>query len=188
MISLIIFVMISFILAVTTYLGFQQRGKERQTADSARSDMEKANRERDAAVEAVTRIRAVLGTDKDTPDAVEAERNDLFDNKFTGFDKDPKSFLKLVEWLDEAIRKKDEQLAKLTEESAAKIKEQTDKAAQAEAAQADAQKARDTAVAQQAEQQADFQKRWEQHEQALADLKAKQEEALAQAEQLRAVT
>lgn len=188
MISLIIFVMISFILAVTTYLGFQQRGKERQTADSARSDMEKANRDRETALDAVKRIREVLGSDKDSADAVEAERNEIFDNKFAGFDKEPKSFLRLVEWLDEALRKKDEQLAKLTEESAAKIKEQTDKAARAEAAQADAQKARDTAVAEQAEQQADFQKRWEQHEQALADMKAKQEEALAQAEQLRAVT
>jgi len=188
MISLIIFVMISFILAVTTYLGFQQRGKERQSAETARSDMEKANRDRDAKVDEVRRLLEVLGTEGDSADKVEAERNELFDNKYAGFDKDPKSFRRLVEWLDEAVRKKDEQIAKLTEESAAKIKEHADRAAQAEAARDDAQKARDTAVQQQADQQADFQKRWEQHEKSQAEMKAKQDEALAQADLLKAVT
>ncbi len=188
MIALIIFVMIAFILAVTTYLGFQQKGKEQQTAQEATGQMQKANAERDAAVDEARRVRAVLGTDKDTADAVEAERNELFDRSFASFDKGDKSLLRLVEWLDEGIKAKEADIKRLEGEKAQLRKEQADAVAKAESLQKAAEKARDDAQADLKKVSDDFQARWGQHEQAQRDMKAKQDEALAQAERLRAIT
>lgn len=188
MIALIIFVMIAFILAVTTYLGFQQKAQELQTAQTARGEMEKANRERDAALEEARRVREVLGTDKDTADAVEAERNELFDRRFAGFDKDPKSLLRLVEWLGDAIRAKDDDIKRLESEKAQIRKEQETAVAQAQSLQKAAEKARDDAIAEQAKQKADFDARLAQHQQAQGEMKAKQDQALGESERMRAIT
>ena len=187
-ISLIIFVMIAFILSVTTYLGFQQRVKESQAAKAANGEMEKAIRERDAALAEAQRIRAVLGTDKDTADAVEAERNELFDRKFSGFDKDPKSLIRLVEWLEEAVKKKDELIKGLDVEKAQIRQERDTAVAQAQSLQKAAEQARDDAVKKQAEEKADFDKRWGDHQKAQSDMRTKQDEALGESERMRAIT
>ncbi len=188
MIALIIAVMIAFILSVTTYLGFQQKGKEEQSAQAARSEMEKANRERAAAVDEAQRVREVLGTDKDTADAVEAERNELFDRKFAAFDKEPKSLLRLVEWLADAIKAKDDQLAAKNTE----VKQANDRAAAAESEKdriaTEAKAAREAADENVRKVTEDFKTRWAEHEQAQQGMKAKQDEALGQAERMRAIT
>ena len=188
MIALIIFVMMAFILAVTTYLGFQQKTKEQQAAQEASGQMRKANAERDAAVEEVRRVRAVIGTDKDTADAVEAERTELFDRSFANFDKGEKQFLRLVEWLDESIKAKDKDIARLEAEKVQIREEQQAAVAKAEGLQKAAEQARDAAVAEQAKQKADFDARWAQHEQAQREMKAKQDAALGEAERLRSIT
>jgi hypothetical protein len=188
MIALIIFVMIAFILAVTTYLGFQQKTKEQQSAEEAAGQMRKANTERDAALEEARRVRAVIGTDKDTADAVEAERTELFDRSFANFDKGEKQFLRLVEWLDESIKAKEKDVARLEAEKVQIRQEQQEAVAKAEGLQKAAEKARDDAVAEQAKQKADFDARWVQHEQAQREMKAKQDAALGEAERLRSIT
>ena len=187
MIALIIFVMIAFILSVTTYLGFQQKAKEEQSAQAFRADLEKANRERDQVVEEARRVRAVIGTDKDTADAVEAERTELFDRKFAGFDKDPKSLLRLVEWLSDAIRAKDDDIQRLETEKV-QIRQDADvKVAKAVGEKEAAEKARAEAVKQQADQKADFDRRWAEHKQAQDKMQAQQKEALDKSEDMNSI-
>ncbi|MFM9059252.1 MAG: hypothetical protein ACKOSQ_09030 [Planctomycetaceae bacterium] len=188
MIALIIFVMIAFILSVTTYLGFQQKEKESLAAKSFQADMQKANQDRDQAQDEARRFREVLGTDKDTADAVEAERNELFDRKFSAFDKDPKSLLRLVEWLADAIETKNADIKTLEAEKVQIRKEADDKVAQAQGLQKAAEKARDDAVAERDRLKGDFDSRWKEHEQAQRDMKAKQDVALGESERMKSIT
>lgn len=188
LIALIIFVMISFILSVTTYLGFQQKAEEQQKAETARADMEKANRERDQAVEEAKRVRAVIGTDKDTADTVEGELTELFDRRFSGFDKDPKSLLRLVEWLAEAIKGKEDDIGRLQAEKEQIRQDAKAKVDKADALRQEAEKARDDALAEQARQKADFDQRVAQHQQALGKMKAEQDRSLAESERMRSIT
>lgn len=187
MIALIIFVMMAFILSVTTYLGFQQKAKEMESAQASRAELEKANRERTQAQDDAARIRAVIGTDKDTADAVEAERTELFDRKFAGFDKDPKSFLRLVEWLADAIKNKDEDIRRLEAEKA-QIRQDADaKVAQAQGQQQAAEEARDAAKAEQAREKERFDGDRKRHQADLEKLQAEQKRAFEKSDQMEAI-
>jgi len=188
MIALIIFVMIAFVLAVTTYLGFQQKGVEQLASGKAAADLAAARDELATTQRGFEAVREVLGTDKDTADDIVAERNELFDAKFAAFDKEPKSLLRLVEWLADSVRTKEDDIKRLEAEKAQIRAEQEAAVAQALSQQQAAEKARDEALKQQADQKADFDQRWQQHVQAQGDLKTKQEAALAEAERLRSIT
>ncbi|MFM7108682.1 MAG: hypothetical protein ACKOZU_08815 [Planctomycetaceae bacterium] len=187
-IALIIFVMISFILSVTTYLGFQQKTEEQKKAEAARSEMEKANRDRDLAVEEARRVRTVIGTDKDTADAVEAERTELFDRKYSGFDKDPKSFLRLVEWLADAIRAKDDDIKRLEAEKVQIRKDADAKVKQAEDLKLFADENLEKTKKELDMAQKDFKDRVDEHQQALGKMKDEQARSLAESERMRSIT
>jgi len=188
MIALIMFVMIAFILSVTTYLGFQQKAAEQLAAEKSAAELATVRDEFANAQRAFEAVREVLGTDKDTADAIQAERTELFDRRFSAFNEDPKSFIRLVEWLNAAIKTKDEDIKRLDAEKAQIRKEQEAAVAQAQAQQKAAEQARDAAVAEQQKQKADFDQRWAQHQKAQGDMKSKQDSALAESERMRAIT
>lgn len=188
MIALIIFVMIAFVLAVTTYLGFQQKGVEQLASDKAARDLAAAQGELATTQRGFEAVREVLGTDKDTADDIVAERNELFDTKFAAFDKEPKSLLRLVEWLADSIRTKEDDIQRLEAEKAEIRKEQETAVAQAQSLQKAAEDALAKAQGDLEAAQKDFKDRLGQHQTAQDKLKAEQERALAEATALRAIT
>lgn len=188
MIALIIFVMIAFTLAVTTYLGFQQKGVAQQAADRAAADLAAARRDLADSQNDFKDVREVLGFDKDTADAIQAERNDLFDREFHNFDKEPKSLLRLVEWLADSVRAKEDDIKRLEGEKAQVRQEKEAAVAQAQSQQKAAEQARDAALKQQADQKADFDQRLAEHQKSQSDMKAKQDAALGEAQRMLAIT
>jgi hypothetical protein len=106
-IALIVFVMLTFVLAITTYLFFKQRLDEQQKAEAAAAETSKARTERDEK----RKLQEMLGAPEDKSiDQIEAETNARFAGEFAAFDAEPKTYLRLVEWLGAALRKKDTQM------------------------------------------------------------------------------
>jgi uncharacterized iron-regulated membrane protein len=113
-IALIVFVMLTFVLAVTTYLFFKQRLDEQAKAEAATAETNKARTELNTAVDEKRKLQELLGVaEEKTVAQIEAETNERFTGEFVGFDAEPKTYLKLVDWLAEAIRKKDGQMDSL---------------------------------------------------------------------------
>ena len=113
-IALIVFVMLTFVLAVTTYLFFKQRLDEQARAETSAAETNKARTELNTAVDEKRKLQEILGVaEEKTIAQIEAETNERFTTEFTGFDAEPKTYLTLVDWLAEAIRKKDGQMEAL---------------------------------------------------------------------------
>ena len=164
-IALIVFVLLTFILTVTTYVFFKQRMDEQTKARTA----EKATAERQtallAAQQEAQKLREIIGAaEKAKPETIEADLNNLFDKVFTGFPENTKNYAKLVAWLRDEFRRRD-----------AEVKAAAEKAKAAEAASAASQKdavakvdeekkAAKDADDKQKEAEADFNKRWADHE------------------------
>ena len=111
-IALIVFVMLTFVLAITTYLFFKQRIDEEVKTVAAVAETNKARTELAAAIEEKRKIQEILGIpDEKTVAQIEAETNARFTGEFVGFDTEPKTYLTLIEWLVKSIREKDEQMA-----------------------------------------------------------------------------
>lgn len=197
MIGLIIFVITTFTLAVTTYIGFQQRHEELQKATAFQQEAQKAKDQQKLTLDTLRLIRELIGADprKETADSIEAERNELFDKidkryQFTEFAQGgaKKTFLELIDWLDDALDKKDKQLQTATdetkrlEEQVAAAEKERDRALEEvkqvkAATQVEIQKANDA-----------FAARWAGHDQAQKEMTVKLEAALAAVEQMRAMT
>jgi hypothetical protein len=110
-IALIVFVMLTFVLAITTYLFFKQRLDEQQKAEAAAAETSKARTELNAARDEKRKLQEMLGAPEDKSiDQIEAETNARFAGEFAAFDAEPKTYLRLVEWLGAALRKKDTQM------------------------------------------------------------------------------
>ena len=186
-IGLIVFVILSFVLAVTTYLYFQQRTAQHERAEAAEKERNQLKGELAALTETKRRLSEVIGTDKDSADSIEAERNDLFQTKFTAFQEDQKSFVKLVEWLTKAIEAKDGQIQALEGEKSELQKQTAKEVEQANAAKDAAEKALATAEQQKRAEADDFKKRWSDHESNLGSVSAEHKKALAETERLQAI-
>lgn len=108
-IALIVFVTLTFILAVTTYL-FYKKASDAETASAqaaadsqkARSDMQKASDDR-------AKLLAILGFPDATPVAdIETATNEAFEKKYGDYRDDQKAYTKLSDWLLGAVKSKDE--------------------------------------------------------------------------------
>jgi len=158
-IALSLFVMLTFALAVTTYLFFSKR----QEADTAQQAAAAGAAEAQAAMQAtkdeMAKLRGIIGVAEDMPIAdVETGLGKLFEGDFQGFVGDAKSYLKLIEWLRAEFRTKAEAVKKAeADKAAAETKATADvKAAQdalevAKAAEAKAKADLDAATKQFAE-------------------------------------
>lgn len=114
-IALIIFVMLTFILAVTTYFGFkgkldaeaQQKAAEEQ-ATKAQADLATQRTNNDLLINSI----GIAMTDPADPSQINPEKaiDNWFSQRFGDFQEDPRSYEKLALWLQSSIREKDGQL------------------------------------------------------------------------------
>jgi hypothetical protein len=117
-IALIVFVMLTFVLAITTYVFFKQRLDEQARADDAVTETAKARTELQAAVDEKQKIQEdIIGVAREKTFAeIELEKTERIAKDFAGFNDDPKTLLKLVTWLADALAAKDGQMDKLRQE------------------------------------------------------------------------
>ena len=119
-IALIVFVMLTFILAVTTYLFFKKSSDAdlatvaaTAEASKARSDMQKSQDDR-------SKLLNILGFPEDKAVAdIETETADAFQKKYGDYRDDAKVYTKLSDWLLGAVHSKDEALKTLQAEKLA---------------------------------------------------------------------
>jgi len=180
-IALIVFVMLTFVLTITTYLFFKQRLDEQARAEVAEQATAKALGELNAAVDEKRKLQEILGAGEEkTVAQIEAETNQRFTADFVGFDAEPKTYLKLVDWLAEALRKKDGQMdaQRLDHEKVVADKEQAIAAEKSAAARAAAD--REKIAADAAAEKKKFDESRGQHEIQQQQLSGKRDEALNQ--------
>jgi hypothetical protein len=134
-IALIVFVMLTFVLAITTYLFFKQQVDEQAKADAAVAEATKSKGELNTALEEKKKLQEIIGLAEDKTAAdVEADTTETFSSKFSDFQEDPKNYKNLSEWLKKAIEAKDKTLqekdAEIAKEKAAAVAaaEEADKA------------------------------------------------------------
>jgi len=108
-IALITFVMLTFMLAVTTYLFYKKGADEYANAQAAAADASKSKTELQKTQDDRAKLLQILGfsADKSVTD-IETETNETFQKKFGDFNADPKAYVKLSEWLLEATKAKDQ--------------------------------------------------------------------------------
>ena len=119
-IALIVFVMLTFILAVTTYLFFKKASDADTAMTAANADSSKAKQEMQKVAEDRAKLLGILGFPEGTAVAdVETETNEAFEKKYGDFRDDQKAYLKLSDWLLGAVKSKDEALKTLQAEKLA---------------------------------------------------------------------
>lgn len=165
-IALIVFVMLTFVLAVTTYLFFQRWIEEYETGVALKAADVAKNEQVGTAQQDSARLREVIGaSEEELLDAIETARNELFTQEFAGFTGDVKTYRTLVAWLGDEMRKKDARV-KDVEEQLQQEKTRAEKEIDAEKARAAAaETAAKSAQEKLAAEQADFQRQRESHEQ-----------------------
>lgn len=186
-IALIVFAMLSFVLAVTTYLFFQQRTDALKQRDAATTELAAAQREQRTATSENERLRAVIGMTKDTADTIEAERNQLFERQFAAYTDGEKSFVKLVQWLNDAVVELNKEKLDLQQQKES-LEDEMKKAVE-QAAQ-DRQRAEQQATSARADQQKqsdDFSSQRADTVRQMEEIRVRQQEADARAEQLQAL-
>jgi hypothetical protein len=164
-IALIVFVLFTFVLAVTTYLFFKQRMDEQTKTEIA----EKATAERQEALLAAQqesqKLREIIGAAEGTPvETIETDLNSLFEKVFAGFREEPKNYTKLVAWLREEFRRRDAEVKAAAEKAAAAETASADAQKQAAAKVEAEQKAAEEARQQQVKVKQDFDQQWAAHE------------------------
>ncbi len=178
-IALIVFVMLTFVLAITTYLFFKQKidaeEKERDAvAKTAKAEVDRATAEAEKQT-----LQEILGAaDDKTVEQIEAEKNARFAGEFAAFDGDQKNYVRLVDWLAAALQTKDQQMdaQRLQHEQAVA---QKDKAIEAEKSAAERAVAEKETVEKDAKAEKDkFAQARQAHEQQQGRLTTEQKKAL----------
>ena len=115
-IALSLFVILTFALAVTTYLFFSKRQEADQAQQAAVAGAAEAQAAMQATKDEMATLRGIIGVGADVPIAdVETGLAKLFEGDFQGFAGDEKSYLKLIEWLRAEFRSKSEAVQKAEE-------------------------------------------------------------------------
>ena len=108
-IALIVFVMLTFILAVTTYLFFKKASDAETAMATANGEASKAKGEMQKVADDRAKLLGILGFPEDKAVAdVETETNEAFEKKYGDYRDDQKAYLKLSDWLLGAVKSKDE--------------------------------------------------------------------------------
>lgn len=186
-IALIVFVMLTFMLAVTTYLFFKQKFDAENAARDSGEKQLRAEDELREMTAAFDRLRDIIGTEKDTADTIEAEQNDWLTARFSGFQEENKSYRSLIEWLEKKRADANVETANLVarnEQLTADTERAVKQAADEKAA---AEQARDAAQEAQKKEADDFASRRGEHEKSMEGVVAEQKKALALSEQTQAI-
>ena len=173
-IALSLFVILTFALAVTTYLFFSKRQEADQAQQAATASAAEAQAAMQSTKDEMTKLRGIIGVADDTPiDDIETGLANLFEGDFQGFAGDEKSYLKLIEWLRAEFRARGEEVTKAEQEKNDKVTAEE----KAKTAALEAQKQAETvaADAKAALQKAteDFNTKWKGHEANQRDLEEK---------------
>ncbi|NCA12258.1 hypothetical protein EBR56_10740, partial [bacterium] len=184
-IALIVFVILTFVLVVMTYLFFRQKLDAEAAAGAAAAEMSKAKTDLQTADADKNKLKEILGfADDKTVADIETEVNELFEKNHEDFNKDSKSYRSFSEWLLESNDAKDKTINALTAKSAQFEKEKGD-------AQAAATRQRDELVAQAGAKEKEasdlkknFDSRWQEHESRSKSLTEDQRKALDRVERL----
>jgi len=123
-IALIVFVMLTFILAVMTYLFFKYKLEAETAAQAAEAKMAEANQAQQAAEQDKAKLKQLLGfADVEKVDEIETKVNEEFAKKFGDFKEDQKAYSGLSKWLLDSMKAKDETIQALNAEKAKLIEE-----------------------------------------------------------------
>ena len=185
-IALIVFVMLTFVLAVTTYLFLRQRFDADAAARAATAEMAQAKTALETAEGEKNKLKEILGfsADKTVAD-IETEVNELFEKNHEDFEADSKSYKSFSAWLLTSNEAKDKAINTLNADKVRLEKEKADAIAAA-AKQREALEAQARQKEQQAaELEKDFGARWEEHESRSKSLSAEQQKALEQTRRLK---
>lgn len=167
-IAIILFAVLTFVLAVTTYVYFKKWLDEQKRADDRTREMAAVTQQRDQAVDERMRLQAVIGgDDAKTVAEVEQDAGALFAERFPNYDADDK-LLTLIDKLAQTIEAKDKEMLAAEElrkkDVAAKegdVQKQQEAAKQALEAQQKAEEAAKAADAKFAEDRAAYEKKRE---------------------------
>ena len=140
-IALIVFVLLTFILTITTYLFFKQRTDEQAKAQAAKAEKETMGQTLATTKKDNDDLRGLIGASEKSFADIESEFKSLFESDFSGFTGE-QSYRSLVEWLRGEFKKKGE-LTKAAEDKSA---EADKKAEQAEASAKEAREKAETRV------------------------------------------
>jgi hypothetical protein len=188
MIALSIFVMLTLVLAVTTYIYVQQTVDLANTNTQLQRDLEAGNRALAAERAEKDRLRDIIGTTKETADTIEAEYNDLLQTRFAGFQTEPKSFRNLVDWLGQGLQDKEQRVVEFDAKSQADASKAERDTKEAMAAQEVAETAAKDAAANLQKAQESFEKTLAANVERMNEMLAAQKDANAKAERLEAIT
>lgn len=187
-IALIVFVLLTFILTITTYLFFSQYSKEQQTAKEAREGLAKAQGEAAQIGADNKRLRDVIGGNGDAKiEVIESDLATLYQSDFSGVAQEPRSYARLVAAIREEFRainaaRKDLEAAKETQKKTA-----DDDVAAATKARDDAQKAKSVVEGERDDDRRKWSDDWTKHEAELANQRKEKDDADARAKRLRAL-
>ncbi|MEI6636471.1 MAG: hypothetical protein WCO99_07890, partial [Planctomycetota bacterium] len=170
-IALIVFVLLTFILTITTYLFFKQRTDERaksQVAEKATADKQEALLASQAETQ---KLREFIGAaEGDSLDSIETNLNNLFDKDFAGFRGDTRSYGHLVAWLRNEFRRKDGEVKTSDDKSKQASKDADDARSQATAAKDETEKRVQQIRDEQEKSKQAFDDQWKNHEQKQTEL------------------
>lgn len=118
-IALITFVMLTFVLAITSYLLYRRGTDASTAAQTAQADAAKAQTEMRKAVDDRSKLLQILGYPDDKAVAdIETETTEAFEKRFGDYRDDAKAYTRLTDWLMTAVKSKDEALKNLNAEKA----------------------------------------------------------------------
>jgi hypothetical protein len=184
-IALIVFVLLTFILTITTYLFFKQRTDEQARARAAEKSASEKQEALLTSQQETQKLREIIGAaEGSTLETIETDLNNLFTKDFAGFNEEPKSYGRLVGWLRDQFRNKDQavQSAKTDQE---RTKKETDQQlAAAREQQKAAEQAKTATESKRQQQEQDFQARWTGHEAEQTKLQEQKETAEKRADRL----
>ena len=164
-IALIVFVLLTFVLTITTYLFFKQRMDEQLKAQAAEMATSEKQAELLAAQQEIEKYRTVIGEAEGVPaQTVEDNFNRLLTDDFAGFNEEPKSYAKLVGWLRGQLRSKDKDVEASKAEQEQVKKATAEQVEAATAAKTAAEEGRKQAETTTQKVKEDFEGRWKEHE------------------------
>ena len=113
-IALIVFVMLTFVLAVTTYLFFKKADENLKLLEAKQKEMSEENSKRLEAVnQRLELVKDVLGFPEDMDNAeILKRKKDSVDDLFGKYI-DPPTYAKLAEWLSSSIQTKHKEMSQL---------------------------------------------------------------------------
>lgn len=187
-IALIVFVLLTFILTIASYLFFSQYSKEYQTAKEARDALTKAQGEANQSADEIKRLREVIGADAAAKiEDIESGLTSLYQTDFNGVAKEPRSYARLVDAVRDEFRainaaRKDVEAAKDQQKKTADeaVASATKARDDAEKAKADVEKERDA-------DRSKWQEDWKRHEEELAKRREEKDAADDAAKRLKAL-